>query len=360
MRISIDNACKTFAAVRALDGVSIEIAAGEIFFLLGPSGCGKTTLLRALAGFLELDSGCVRFDGRDVTAVPPHERNTGMMFQGYALWPHMTVAQNVAFGLEQRRLPRADRELRTRRALERVRIADLAERKPHQLSGGQQQRVALARTLVIEPACLLLDEPLANLDAKLRLEMRSEIRRLCKESGLTAVYVTHDQKEALSVADRLAVMHQGRVLQSGTPRQLYQHPLNAFVAEFIGETNFVPGQVREVNDGAVSLDTAFGPFRSVSFAAGLARGQAVQLALRPEVFQISRDAAAGAAGNVLRVTVREAIYLGGMAQYIAELAPGLTLTVTELNPREPATPGAALLLRVAAEDVIVLAAAPST
>ncbi|MEO6054691.1 MAG: ABC transporter ATP-binding protein, partial [Chthoniobacterales bacterium] len=202
--ITIENLVKKFGDNTALDSISLRIEPGELFFLLGPSGCGKTTLLRNIAGFYTPDSGRILFDQEDVTHLPPHKRNTGMMFQSYALWPHMTVAKNVSFGLEERKLPKAEIRERTEAALASVKIEKYADRKIAQLSGGQQQRVALARALVIRPRALLLDEPLSNLDARLRLEMRTEIRRVCKEYGLTAVYVTHDQKEALSVSDRMA------------------------------------------------------------------------------------------------------------------------------------------------------------
>jgi len=202
--IRIEKVTKRFGAVTALHELDLSIEQGELFFLLGPSGCGKTTLLRCLAGFYTPDEGRVLFGDEDVTHLAPYKRNTGMMFQSYALWPHMTVAENVAFGLEERRLPRAEIEAKVAEALESVHMADYAGRKPNQLSGGQQQRVALARALVIRPRCLLLDEPLSNLDAKLRLEVRMEIRRVCKEFKLTTVYVTHDQKEALSISDRMA------------------------------------------------------------------------------------------------------------------------------------------------------------
>src|SRR5512141_1811820 len=209
--IRIQQLTKRFGTVTALDRVDLTINPGELFFLLGPSGCGKTTLLRTLAGFYEPDAGSIWFGDDDVTRLAPHKRNTGMMFQSYALWPHMTVAQNVAFGLQERKVPASEIKQRVGEALESVKMSAYAERSPNQLSGGQQQRVALARALVVRPRCLLLDEPLSNLDAQLRLEMRGEIRRVCKDAGLTAIYVTHDHKEALSVADRLAVMFAGRI-----------------------------------------------------------------------------------------------------------------------------------------------------
>src|ERR1700722_16371175 len=220
--IRIQHLTKRFGAVTALHGLDLEIGPGELFFLLGPSGCGKPTLLRCLAGFYIPEEGRILFGDEDVTRLAPHKRNTGMMFQSYALWPHMTVAENVAFGLEERKVPKPEIKKRVGDALDSVRMGAYAERRPNQLSGGQQQRVALARALVIRPRCLLLDEPLSNLDARLRLEMRTEIRRICKEFKLTTVYVTHDQKEALSVSDRMAVMDGGRILQVGTPPEIYR------------------------------------------------------------------------------------------------------------------------------------------
>ncbi len=247
--ISIRGITKEFPAIgaagitKAVDNVSLEIETGELFFLLGPSGCGKTTLLRMIAGFIDPTHGTILFGDRDVTHLPPNKRNTGMVFQSYALWPHMTIEANVAFGLDVRKTPANEAKIRIAEALAAVRMDQYAKRKPNQLSGGQQQRVALARALVIRPDVLLLDEPLSNLDAKLRLELRSEIRRICKESGITTVYVTHDQKEALSMADRVAILRAGKLEQLGPPADLYKRPHSRFVAEFLGETNILEGTV---------------------------------------------------------------------------------------------------------------------
>src|SRR5215213_67569 len=254
--IRVQQLTKRFGTVTALHQLDLTIEPGELFFLLGPSGCGKTTLLRSLAGFYIPDEGKIFFGDEDVTRLAPHKRNTGMMFQSYALWPHMTVAENVAFGLEERKVPADETKRRVGAALESVRMGQYADRRPNQLSGGQQQRVALARALVIRPRCLLLDEPLSNLDAKLRLEMRTEIRRVCKEFGLTAIYVTHDQKEALSIADRMAVLEAGHIRQVGTPAEVYRHPQSRFVADFMGETNFLAGKISAVNGRAVVVETA--------------------------------------------------------------------------------------------------------
>ncbi|HOK78989.1 MAG TPA: ABC transporter ATP-binding protein, partial [Verrucomicrobiota bacterium] len=234
MRISLRGISKRFGNLKALECVSLDVADRELFFLLGPSGCGKTTLLRIVAGFTQPDAGEVWFGDRCLNGVPPHKRNTGMVFQNYALWPHMTVAENVAYGLEVRGFKRDERDRLVNEALQTVRLESVADRRPSELSGGQQQRVALARALVIRPDVLLLDEPLSNLDARLRLELREEIRRIHDQTHITTLYVTHDQKESLSMADRIAVMRSGMVEQVGAPRAVYSKPATRFVADFIG------------------------------------------------------------------------------------------------------------------------------
>jgi iron(III) transport system ATP-binding protein len=286
--IAIEKLTKRFGSQTVLAGIDLRIEAGELFFLLGPSGCGKTTLLRAVAGLNEPEEGRILAGDRDVTHLPPHRRDMGMVFHSYALWPHLTLRENVAFGLEMRGLKRAEVRARALRALELVKLADRANAKPNELSGGQQQRVALARALVIEPQCLLLDEPLSNLDAKLRLEMRAEIRRICKEAGLTAIYVTHDQEEALSIADRLAILDRGRLLQIGTPQEVYQRPASRFVAQFIGETTFVAGRVQAARTGQIDVETAAGTWRSAA-AGAFAAGDAVWLSIRPEAVQMHAE-----------------------------------------------------------------------
>jgi iron(III) transport system ATP-binding protein len=328
--ITIENLTKRFGDHTVLKGIDVRIAAGELFFLLGPSGCGKTTLLRAVAGLNEPDEGRILAGERDVTHLPPHKRDMGMVFQSYALWPHMTLRENVAFGLEMRGIAKADAGPRVMRALEMVKLADRANSKPNELSGGQQQRVALARALVIEPQCLLLDEPLSNLDAKLRLEMRTEIRRICKDAGLTAIYVTHDQKEALSIADRLAILDQGRLLQVGSPQEVYTRPNSRFVAQFIGETTFVEGTVRAVRGGLAEVDTAAGAW-TAAVPEGFAAAGPVWLSVRPEAVQLHTDRPAGP--NVFAARLHGTIYLGEVAQHLVDLAGGISLKALETRPK---------------------------
>src|SRR6059058_5957216 len=253
MRVSIRNLIKRFGKTAVLQDISLEIASQELFFLLGPSGCGKTTLLRLIAGFYQPDAGQLFFGDKPMSGVPPHRRNAGMVFQNYALWPHLTVAENVAYGLEVRAVSASEKKQRVAEALGIVQMEKYADRAPNELSGGQQQRVALARALVIKPDVLLLDEPLSNLDARLRLEMREEIRRIHAQTKITTIYVTHDQKEALSLADRIAVMRQGQIEQIGAPRSLYRAPANRFVADFIGETNWLPAEVLGQSDGTLRV-----------------------------------------------------------------------------------------------------------
>jgi iron(III) transport system ATP-binding protein len=327
--IEIQSLTKAFPALSgggktfAVDDVSLSIPAGELFFLLGPSGCGKTTLLRMIAGFIEPTQGLIAFNGKDVTFAPPNSRNTGMVFQSYALWPHMTVAQNVAFGLEVRKIPSSDRARRVQEALAAVQMDHLAARRPNQLSGGQQQRVALARALVIRPDVLLLDEPLSNLDAKLRIELRSEIRRVCKESGITTIYVTHDQKEALSMADRIAIMDKGKAVQIGKPAALYRQPASRFVAEFLGETNILPATISGRASGSITLNTAAGPLTAKD-TGELQSAKEVLVSIRPEAVRLSREG--------LPATVQDHTYLGEILQRTLKLPSGQTLRSSSINP----------------------------
>ncbi len=313
--VRLENVTKVFGSVTAVDSVTLDVEEGELFFLLGPSGCGKTTLLRTVAGFEEPEGGRVLFDLRDMTRVPPHRRNTGMVFQNYALWPHMTVFENVAYGLRVRKVPRGEIARRVAEALEMVRMSAERERFPNQLSGGQQQRVALARALVIKPACLLLDEPLSNLDAKLRLEMRGEIRRIHAETGVTTIYVTHDQKEALSMAGRLAVLSAGRVIQVGAPLDVYSRPADAFVAAFIGETNLIPGTVSAVSDGRVTVATGIGEITGVPAHFDEARpGAPCVASVRPEDVRVEAREPGG--GNCVSAALEQYTFLGEVGQYV--------------------------------------------
>jgi iron(III) transport system ATP-binding protein len=319
--VTIERVSFGYGGAPVLDDVSLEISKGEFFAFLGPSGSGKTTLLRLVAGFGTPSSGTIRIGARDITSVPAWKRNVGMVFQSYALWPHMTVGANVAFGLEQRGLPRATIAEKVRGALELVGLAHLADRRPAQLSGGQQQRVALARTLVIEPEVLLLDEPLSNLDAKLRVEMRQEIAALQRKLGLTTIYVTHDQEEANAVADRIAVLDGGRIQQVGSPISLYDRPANRFVAAFLGTANLVDGRLgpggRFTADG-FALDGVTG-----------AEGPTC-LSFRPQDVRL----AAPAAGRLGRIAHRE--FLGGTIRYIVEVGPH-RLVVDESHHRDAAS-----------------------
>jgi iron(III) transport system ATP-binding protein len=350
MRVSIRNLTKKFGDTAALQEVSLEIQSQELFFLLGPSGCGKTTLLRLIAGFYQPDEGELFFGDTPLRGVPPHRRNTGMVFQNYALWPHMTVAQNVAYGLAVRSVPAAEKAQRVAEALAIVQMEKYAGRTPNQLSGGQQQRVALARALVIKPDVLLLDEPLSNLDAKLRLEMREEIRRIHARTRITTIYVTHDQKEALSLANRIAVLREGVVEQVGDPRTVYRAPANRFVADFIGETNWLPAQVQAVNGSQLILKTELGQFQAPA-AGEFPPGAPVHLGFRPESVGIGPGE-----NNTFATTIAHVSYLGEIEQYRLEVRPGLTFKAFEQNPLEIRRVGGPLTVHVRPQDLLVLPA----
>ncbi len=322
MRIAVEHLTKRFGSLAAVSGVSLAVEDGELFTLLGPSGCGKTTLLRLIAGFYAADEGELRFGDKRMNDVPAHERGIGMVFQNYALWPHMTVAENVAYGLKLRKISAPDIAARVRGALSKVELAGLDARYPGQLSGGQQQRVALARALVLNPQILLLDEPLSNLDAKIRVQVRSEIRKLQQELAITTIYVTHDQEEALAMSDRIAVFSQGRVCQIGPPKTLYERPATRFVAYFIGINNFIEGRVSAV-DGErriLRAQTALGELAAIHDER-LRPGDSCVLCIRPENLAIGD---ADGNRNRFKGKVVLAAYLGNTLRYDLDLGGGLT------------------------------------
>jgi len=331
-RILIDDVTKRFGTtVTAVDRMHLELQEGELIAFLGPSGCGKTTTLRMVAGFEQPTHGVIRFGDRDVTHVPPEQRNVGMVFQDYALFPHMTVAQNVAYGLEMRRTARAEVTERVQRMLDKVQLGDLGARTVRQISGGQQQRTALARALVINPSVLLLDEPLANLDAKLREEMRFFIKELQREFGITTIYVTHDQAEALVLADRIAVMMDGRLQQLAAPREVYERPANAVVADFIGLTNFIDGEIVRRDGASVTVGTPWGEVAALG-ADDRKVGEQVRVSVRPEAFTVRpSEAAPGLTrendATVLTGTVGEVSYLGHVFDFHVHVGPGLLVRV---------------------------------
>ena len=330
--IEISGVSKSYGATQALDNVSLAIGGNAFFTLLGPSGCGKTTLLRCIAGFEEVSAGSIRLLGRDIAGLAPNDRPVNTVFQNYALFPHMTVAENVAFGLRMKGVPEDRRRARAARMLEMVHLADLAGRMPHELSGGQQQRVALARALAPEPEVLLLDEPLSALDLKLRQAMRIELKQLQQETGITFVFVTHDQEEALTMSDRIAVMSQGRLQQVGTAREIYESPVNRFVADFIGETNVLPVNVEAVSGGLARVILPGGA-RIGCPAAGLAPG-VHHLSIRPERIGIAPEGAPG----TLAARVERVIYLGTDLQLVARLDDGTAVQLRLQNSARTEVP----------------------
>jgi putrescine transport system ATP-binding protein len=330
--VHLEGVVKRFGPVAAVSDVTLSIERGAFFALLGPSGCGKTTLLRMLAGFERPDRGRILIDGSDVATVPPYERPTNMMFQSYALFPHMTAAENVAFGLKQDRLPRSAIAARVDAMLDLVQLKPLAHRKPHQLSGGEKQRVALARALAKEPKLLLLDEPLAALDRKLREETRLELVRIQHRVGITFLMVTHDQEEAMSMASRMAVMSAGRIVQVGTPAEIYETPNCRFVADFIGGVNLFEGKVAALDAGALAIDCPELGLRLATVGAGVAVGDAVAVAVRPELIRLSSAPTAGHA-NRLQGTVSEIAYRGEASTYHVALPGGRLIRVMLPNTR---------------------------
>jgi putrescine transport system ATP-binding protein len=328
--VRFDGIVKRFGDVTALDRLSLDIYRGEFFALLGPSGCGKSTLLRLLAGFEAPTAGRVVLDGEDIGHVPPYRRPVNMMFQSYALFPHLTVEGNVAFGLKQERLPRPEIAGRVTEMLRLVRLTEFARRKPDQLSGGERQRVALARSLAKRPKVLLLDEPLAALDRKLREETQFELMELQEKLGTTFVIVTHDQEEAMTVADRIAVMSRGRVVQVGAPTEIYEQPNSRYVAEFVGDVNLLEGRLTECGPGGCAIDSPVGRLVSTQ-AVDAAPGATVWMALRPEKLRISPQRPVSMAENCVGGTVWDIGYLGSLSIYKVRLDNGAVMKAAVAN-----------------------------
>ena len=346
--VELRGVSKRFGSQTAVDGISLAVQPGEFLTLLGPSGCGKTTTLRMVAGFERPSGGEVLIAGQRVTGLPANRRNVNTVFQNYALFPHMLVGANVGFGLRMRRLPRAEIASKVREALEMVQMAGLERRRPSQLSGGQQQRVALARALVNRPAVLLLDEPLGALDLKLRRAMQGELRHLNRSVGITFIYVTHDQEEALTMSDRIAVMNGGRVLQLGTAQEIYEGPATRFVADFIGESNFLDGTLAGVDGDLATIRLQDGtPLRARPGAVVLSAGSVATLTVRPERIAIEPEMGPERAGenNVLTGRVAQAMYAGATMQYLVQVAGGATVVVRTPNLGSALEPGAAVMVR---------------
>jgi putrescine transport system ATP-binding protein len=333
-QIVIESVNKAFGGFTAVDGVNLRIYKGEMFALVGASGCGKSTLLRMLAGFTTPSGGRIMIDGTDMTAVPPHERPVNMMFQSYALFPHMTVEQNIGYGLRRMALDSGTRTRRIKDALEMVQLGPLAKRKPHQLSGGQRQRVALARALIRRPKVLLLDEPLSALDKKLREQTQFELMNIQSEIGTTFVFVTHDQDEAMALSTRIAVMNRGQVVQVGTPSEVYEFPQSRFVADFVGTTNLFEGTVSNTEPGHVLVNSPeAGCDLLVDESGRFGNGQRVWVALRPEKIRLSKQPLGGERVNQIKGMVWELGYLGNRSTYRIKTETGKLVTVFAQNER---------------------------
>jgi spermidine/putrescine ABC transporter ATP-binding subunit len=354
--VRLDRVTKKFGETVAVDDVSFAVEPGEFFTMLGPSGCGKTTILRMIAGFITPAAGDIYIKEEVVTAKPAHKRSTGMVFQSYALFPHMTIFENLAYGLTLRKLGRDDIRARVTNALELIHLTGYEQRYPRQLSGGQQQRVALARAIIINPDVLLLDEPLSNLDYKLRMAMRSEVRRIQRDTGITTIFVTHDQGEALTMSDRIVILSQGRVMQIGQPIEVYEKPSNTFVADFIGEANFFEGEVVDASASEVGISVGGLVLYAAARGDDVPRvGQATSLSVRPEKIRVQPCAPPGGQRNAYGATVHEYHYLGSVVRYYLRLGDGLTVKVDDKNVSGVLyQPGDKVTLEIAPEDCFVL------
>jgi putative spermidine/putrescine transport system ATP-binding protein/putrescine transport system ATP-binding protein len=355
--VEFHGVSKRFGDVRAIDDVSFSIASGEIVALLGPSGCGKTTILRSIAGFERPDAGSIHIAGSDVTKLKPYERNVGLLFQHYALFPHMTVAENVAYGLRHRGHPRAEIPARVEEMLDLVQLKGFAQRRQHQLSGGQQQRVALARALATRPGLILLDEPLSALDAKLRQELRTELKQLLAAVGSTAIVVTHDQEEAMSLGERVLVMNRGRIVQSGAPGEVYAHPRSRFVADFLGRANWFHGVLGEIRGGTARFTSQCGLRLVVGSSEALAPGE-VELCLRPESIDLLTDRAEVRPGhNRVAGEVLDVALLGAVRQVVVGLQGGGRVLALQTNRGgDVLTPGRPVILGFRPEDCVLMPA----
>jgi iron(III) transport system ATP-binding protein len=349
--VRLTDLTKRYGKLVAVQNLNLEVLAGELLTLLGPSGCGKTTILRCIAGFITPDEGKIELGKDDFTGVPPERRNIGFVFQNYALWPHMTVYQNLAFGLQLRKVPKGEIRQRVKETLALVRLSGLEDRYPRQLSGGQQQRVALARALIIQPRVLLLDEPLSNLDAKLREEMRFEIRELQRKLSITAIYVTHDQSEALALSDRIAVLNDGRLMQLGSPDEIYAWPANRFVASFIGLSSFVEAVVKRAEGSRVILETDDGLEVWIA-RQELLPGQKVVLAVRPEHTVFSGEEEPHEGVNWFHTKVLRAAYLGDVVD--CQLRLGKWDLRIQAPPDRRISVGQKLWLKLIPERIIVI------
>lgn len=349
--VEVKQLTKQFETVTAVDHIDLRIESGELFFLLGPSGCGKTTLLRMIAGFVQPTSGTIEVKGENVTKRPPAKRGMAMVFQSYALWPHMTVRENVAYGLKIRKLAKTELDARTDEALAAVQLEALGSRRPNALSGGQQQRVALARALVVRPSVLLLDEPLSNLDARLRQDMRAEIRRICKDANLTGIYVTHDQDEALSMADRIALLKDGQVVQCAPPAELYARPQSEFAAQFLGDTNLIKGTASAGPAGSVLVETSLGTLKSTSWHGSTAPTGTVMCSIRPESFVPTAD---DDAMNAQLLLCRDSVFLGDRVRLTLELANGGSVQASVTRPHAAKAQQGTSRFGIDPSDVVVL------